>query len=287
MLGPKQSGLTVAEALRQGESRLSLSDSARLDAELLLCHALSCGRAWLYTERHHGLESRSLELFNTLLQRRERGEPIAYIVGQREFWSLPLAVTSSTLIPRPETECVVIRCLELLEPSAAACIADLGTGSGAIALALASERPAWHITATDICPEACRVARQNAVHLGLSNVHVRSGHWLQALDSMSLDLIVSNPPYIAPDDPHLQSGDLRFEPTLALVSGADGLAALRTLCTDAGKHLQPGGWLVLEHGHDQATAVAALLAANGYMNVMSTLDLSGLERVTSGQWPGS
>jgi len=258
-------------------------DSPRLDAELLLAHALGKPRAWLYAHAEDAPDAAAAAAFDALVARRAAGEPLAYLVGTRDFWSLALHVTPATLIPRPETELLVELALQRIAPEAAARIADLGTGSGAVALAIARERPRACVLATDASGAALEVARANALRLGLANVEFAQGDWCAALGAARFDLIVSNPPYLADADPHLQQGDLRHEPATALVSGSDGLDAIRVLARDALAHLGIGAWLLLEHGHDQGEAVRALLRQVGYAQVFTTADLEGRERVSGGR----
>ncbi len=215
---------------------------------------------------------------------RRGGEPVAYILGQQGFWKIDLEVAPHTLIPRPDTELLVETALEL-QPASPAKVLDLGTGTGAIALALASDRPAWQVTAVDRVEEAAALAERNRQRLGLGNAQVRVSHWFDSLAGERFDLIVSNPPYIAAADPHLVAGDVRFEPSSALVAGADGLDDLRVIAAQAPAHLLPGGWLLLEHGYDQAAAVRALLAEQGFIEVASRTDLGGHERITLGRLP--
>jgi len=224
--------------------------------------------------------------FEAAIARRATGEPVAYILGEREFWSLRLKVTSAVLIPRPDTEVLVATALELIPLDASYRIADLGTGSGAIALAIGKERPKCHVTATDVSESALEVARENARNLEIGNVTFCLGDWTQPLHSQKFDVMVSNPPYIAMDDAHLQQGDVRFEPITALTSGVDGLADIARIATEARLCLEPRGWLVLEHGWDQAESVRALLQKNGYQAIDSILDLAGIARVTLGQTIG-
>ncbi|MCE5232866.1 MAG: peptide chain release factor N(5)-glutamine methyltransferase [Mizugakiibacter sp.] len=260
-----------------------LGDAARLEAELLLAHALGRPRAWLYAHAGDAVDAAQQAAFAALLARRAAGEPVAYLVGTRGFWSLELEVTPATLIPRPETELLVELALARLPADAETRVADLGTGSGAVALAIARERPRARVLATDASAEALAVARRNAQRLGIANVAFAQGDWCAALgDARDLDLIVANPPYIAAGDPHLDEGDLRFEPATALASGADGLDAIRIIVRDARAHLCPGGWLLFEHGFDQGAAVRALLAAHGYREVFTARDLEGRERVSGG-----
>jgi release factor glutamine methyltransferase len=287
-----QSGTaTAAGLLAVGARRLEEALSAReadatpgLDAELLLAHALGVGRARL---RSHGEEIPAADAaarFLALIERRASGEPIAYILGRKDFWTLELTVSPAVLIPRPETELLVERALAL-HPGDEAKAADLGTGSGAIALALATARPGWRIVATDISATALAVARANAVALGLERTQMIEGDWLACLAGRRFDLLLSNPPYVAPADPALRAPELMREPRLALVAEEDGLAALRTIIRAAPAHLEPGGWLLLEHGATQAAAVAGALVACGFAQVRSHRDLAGRERMTEGQWP--
>jgi release factor glutamine methyltransferase len=258
------------------------SDSPRLDAELLLACSLRRPRGYLYAHPERRLEPAVTAQFQALLLRRARGEPLAYLTGEREFWSLPLQVSADVLIPRPETELLVERCLAL-RPQPEGSIAELGTGSGAIALALALARPQWRIVATDLASAALCVCALNAQRLGVHRLELLQGDWLAPLSGRRFELIASNPPYIAATDPALQA--LRYEPRSALVSGADGLTDLRRIVADARAHLLPGGALVLEHGSQQAGDVAQALVAAGYARVRCYRDLAGHERVTEALWP--
>ncbi|MGY1410002.1 MULTISPECIES: peptide chain release factor N(5)-glutamine methyltransferase [unclassified Luteimonas] len=269
----------------------SLLDSARGriapdEAGLLLAHVLGQSRGWLFAHDSDAIEAGAEARFEVLLARREGGEPVAYLCGQRGFWTLDLAVTPDTLIPRPETELLVELALARLPRDRELHIADLGTGSGAIALALASERPRARVLATDASPGALGVARANAGRLGLGNLEFRRGDWFDALPGLRFDLIASNPPYIAADDPHLVQGDLRYEPPGALASGADGLDAIRTIVAGAAAHLLPGGWLLLEHGWTQGAAVRELLEAAGLSEVSTHRDLEERDRVSLGRSAG-
>jgi release factor glutamine methyltransferase len=276
--------VNVRDLLAEAAQRLRGAD-ARLDAELLLAHALGTSRARLYAWPEYAPDAEQRAAFERLLAARERGEPIAYLTGRREFWSLDLAVTPDVLIPRHETELVVELALERIAHDRESRVADLGTGSGAIALAIARERPRARVTATDASAAALEVAHGNAERLGIGNVTFASGDWCAALGGERFDLIVSNPPYIAADDAHLAQGDLRFEPASALASGSDGLDAIRRIVQDAPAHLADGGALLLEHGWDQAARVRALLQAHGFESVASVRDNAGHERVTSGSKP--
>ena len=270
-------------ALDQARKLLSLTPNPRLEAELLLSHALKISRSILFAFPERLINPEHQQLIAQLIQRRVAGEPIAYILQEKEFWSLPLKVTADTLIPRPETELLVELVLQLLPPNQLQSVADLGTGSGAVALAIAKERPPWQLIATDQSAAALDVARQNAVRLELSNVNFYSGSWCAALPRRDLHAIVSNPPYIAEDDAHLSNGDLRFEPQSALVAGKEGLNALRVIIEEAGHFLLPGGWLLLEHGYNQAEAVMNLMRKAGFTHMRTQQDLAGLDRVTVGQ----
>ena len=257
------------------------SDSAALDAEVLLCHCLDKPRSWLFTWPERELAPGAEQQFRELMIRRAAGEPVAYLTGQRGFWSLDLEVSADTLIPRPDTETLIIWALELPLPSAAR-VVDLGTGSGAIACALAAERPNWSMTATDASAAALQVARRNSERHCAGRLRLRQGSWFEPLGSTSYDLIVCNPPYIAASDPHLQQGDVRFEPDSALVSGDDGLDALRHIAATSGSHLCAGGYLLLEHGYQQGAAVRELLVEAGFDQVATRCDLAGQERISGG-----
>ncbi|AMB84316.1 protein-(glutamine-N5) methyltransferase, release factor-specific [Pseudomonas agarici] len=270
----------IASLLRAAE--LPDSPTARLDAELLLAAALGKSRSYLHTWPEKIVSSEAALAFSGFLQRRRVGEPVAYILGQQGFWKLDLEVAPDTLIPRPDTELLVEAALELL-PATPTKVLDLGTGSGAIALALANERPAWRVTAVDRVVAAVALAERNRQRLGLDNVTVLSSHWFSALEGRRFQLIISNPPYIASADPHLIQGDVRFEPTSALVAGADGLDDLRLIIAQAPAHLEYDGWLMLEHGYDQAEAVGELLSAQGFSQVHSRTDLGGHPRISLGR----
>ena len=254
------------------------------DARVLLAHALECSPAWLFAHGDDAIDPGALQRFEALLQRRIQGAPAAYLIGHRGFWTFDLKVSPQTLIPRPETELLVELALARSPAGEVLHIADLGTGSGAIALALAHERPQAQVIAVDVSEGALDVARANAAALGLGQVEFRRGDWLQPLAGECFDVIVSNPPYIAEGDPHLNA--LRYEPEPALSSGRDGLDAIRIIVGDAPTHLRPGGWLLLQHGLDQGDAVRGLLHAAGFDQVLTHRDLENRDRVTSGRWPG-
>lgn len=269
----------VRAALAQGVA----AGVPRNEAEILLAHALGADRAWLYAHARDALDDAPLAHYRDAVARRARGEPVAYITGRRGFWTLDLEVTPATLIPRPETERLVELALERLPPQAPATVADLGTGSGAVALAIACERPRTRVLATDRSAEALAVARRNVARLRLDNVDFALGDWCGALGDARFDLIVANPPYIAADDPHLARGDLRHEPAIALASGADGLDAIRHIVRDAAAHLRHGGWLLFEHGWEQGPDARALLDQAGYTDVFTARDLEQRDRVSGGR----
>ncbi|MFG0379365.1 peptide chain release factor N(5)-glutamine methyltransferase [Pseudomonas sp. zbq_18] len=260
------------------------SPTARLDAELLLAAALNKPRSYLRTWPEREPTAEQLDAFAQMVGRRRSGEPVAYILGHQGFWSLDLEVAPHTLIPRPDTELLVETTLQLA-PATPRRVLDLGTGTGAIALALASERGGWQVMGVDRIAQAVALAERNRQRLQLGNAEFRLSSWFDSLAGERFDLIVSNPPYIAADDRHLGEGDVRFEPQSALVAGADGLDDIRLIVGQAPQHLQPGGWLLLEHGYDQAEAVRALLGAAGFHLTESRRDLGGHERISLGQWP--
>lgn len=255
------------------------------DAEILLAHVLGRPRGWLFAHDDVEPDAAQGAAFERLVARRQAGEPVAYLTGTQGFWTLDLAVTPDTLVPRPETELLVEQALARIPADARWTLADLGTGSGAIALALAKERPHSRMVATDLSEEALAVARGNAVRNGVANAEFSAGSWLEPLQGKTFDLIAANPPYVADGDPHLAQGDLRFEPALALSCGSDGLNAIRTITAAAPGVLRPGGWLLFEHGFDQGAAVRALLDETGFVEVETVRDLEGRDRVTLGRRP--
>jgi release factor glutamine methyltransferase len=275
---------TVRGLLAEAQAALP-GDDARGEAELLLAHALGVDRAWLIAHRDDVVAPALAGQVRCCVSRRAAGEPVAYIVGRRGFHALDLVVTPDVLIPRPETELLVELALRRIPQSTKVDIADLGAGSGAIALAIAQARPQAHVLATDASAAALDVARANAHRLGLGNVEFAHGDWCAALGVYRFDLIVSNPPYIAEGDPHLAQGDLRSEPRMALASGADGLDAIRAIVRDAPDHLNASGCLLLEHGFDQGTAVRGLLQQSGLAEVFTARDLEGRERVSGAVRP--
>ncbi|MEO6103107.1 MAG: peptide chain release factor N(5)-glutamine methyltransferase [Pseudoxanthomonas sp.] len=271
-------GTRLDAVLREACERIDAAD-----ARVLLAHALGKSPAWLIAHDDEPLDSDALLRFSGLLKARVEGSPVAYLTGRRGFWTMDLAVTPDTLIPRPETELLVELALARIPQDAKSRVADLGTGSGAIALAIALERPGCAVVATDASEAALVVARDNAQRIAVTNVEFRLGSWFAALAGERFDLIASNPPYIADGDAHLVEGDLRFEPAFALSSGADGLDAIREIVVGAGLHLQSGGCLLIEHGWEQGAEVRALLVGQGFVDVATLRDLEARERVTSGR----
>lgn len=258
-------------------------DSPGRDLEILLGHCLEKSRTWLYTWPETDVAEPQLSRFMALRERRRKGEPVAYLTGQREFWSLRLNVDSSTLIPRPETETLVEWALQL-QLAQHLCALDLGTGSGAIALALAKERPGWTVTGVDASEQAVELAHGNAHRNALPAVQFLQSDWFEALHGQRFELVVSNPPYVDPADPHLEQGDLRFEPRSALESQNNGLADLARIVDAAPGYLSASGWLLLEHGYDQGLAVREMLEQRGFTQVETRCDLAGQERISGGCW---
>jgi release factor glutamine methyltransferase len=267
---------TVRQALAQ-------SGLVPVDAKVLLAHALGCNRAWLAAHEGDALTAAQADVYLALCRRRRNGEPVAYLTGSREFWGLDLDVTPDVLIPRTETETLVEVSLTKLPRDRPVRVLDMGTGSGAIALAFAHDRPNAAVLATDISDAALAMARGNAQRLQLANVEFANADWYSGVPAGHWDLIASNPPYVGAVDPHLEEGDLRFEPKAALSSGQDGLAALRTIIGGARDRLVSGGWLVVEHGYDQSEAVRELFRAAGFSDVSATRDLAGIPRVVAGR----
>ena len=273
---------SIAELLQEKTRLHKVSDSAALDIELLLCHCLQKPRSFLRARPEHEVAPGVAEQFFNLLARREVGEPVAYLTGKKGFWTLELEVSPATLIPRPETELLVEKALEWSGLPEKARVLDLGTGTGAIALALASEKRAWQVIGVDSQPDAVSLSQRNAQQLQLSNVEFKQSDWFTALTGEGFDIVVSNPPYIDPDDKHLKEGDVRFEPSSALVSDRKGLADIEIIIRQAIDYLTSMGGLLLEHGYDQGEAVRALMTAEGYSQVITYQDLAGHDRVTAG-----
>lgn len=278
--------LSVAQCLQLAHELESLSDSARLDIELLLCHILQKNRTYLFTWPDSVLSLEQAETFLQFFNRRKSGEPVAHIIGQREFWSLPLAVNNSTLIPRPDTELLVETVLDLFAqdaPPQARRALDLGTGTGAIALAIASEKPYWQLLGVDYSADAVALAEQNRAALGFNHVAMAQSDWFVNVGTQPFDVIVSNPPYIDPQDPHLTQGDVRFEPLSALIADNQGLADIEQIVAQAWQYLLAQGWLLVEHGYDQAQQVRDLFNQHGFVQVETRRDLGGNERITLGR----
>lgn len=281
---------TIQQALEGARSLQAVSESWQLDAQLLLADALQTDREHLFTWPSQELLPAQLDIFRSHCQRREQGEPIAYILGKRDFWDFELQVNQQVLIPRPETELLVETAIQILgiqqsksSPDAALQILDLGTGSGAIALALARTNSNWQLTAVDISDAALQVARKNAQALKLSNIEFKQASWCDGLEQIEYDMIVANPPYVAANDPHLDEGDLRFEPVTSLVAQDDGLADIRQIAQQSRTYLKKDSWLLIEHGFQQKEKVAAILTAAGFSSIECKQDLAGLDRMTVAQ----
>lgn len=276
---------TIESQLKQAIILLSPgSASASLDAEVLLCHCLNKARTFLRTWPKKQLDLEQIEHFHILIQQRILGTPIAYLTGQREFWSRTFTVTPDVLIPRPDSELLIELCLSHIPQKQVFKIIDLGAGSGILAVTLGLERPSTHVFAADISVNALRVAKQNAEQLSAKNVHFIHSSWFDSITIHDFDIVVSNPPYIAENDPHLRQGDLRFEPLTALISQENGLQDVRLIAEQARLHLKPDGLLMLEHGFDQHLQVQTIFKNLNYQKITTYQDLSGNYRVTSGIW---
>lgn len=274
---------TISELVTEGRRALAgTSETADLDAELLLAHVIDGSRSTVRAHPHRAVSAPLARRYRSLLARRRCGEPLAYLTGVQEFWSLPLAVNAAVLVPRPETELLVERSLARLPRGSCARVLDLGTGSGAIALAIARERASCQVTATDLSPAALDIARLNAARLGLGQIQFVSGDWFAPLENRRFEVILANPPYVDADDEHLPSGGTRAEPRLALIASDGGHDALRTIIAGAPGHLAANGWLALEHAPWQAAAVHAMMHGAGFVRVSCSRDLAGRPRVTEG-----
>ncbi|MGP7733402.1 peptide chain release factor N(5)-glutamine methyltransferase [Oceanimonas smirnovii] len=276
--------MRLSELRAQLREQLAGGESPALDADVLLCHVLNKPRSFLLAWPEFEVSAGQKAELAELIRRRQQGEPVAHLTGQREFWSLMLEVSPDTLIPRPDTEVLVESALERL-PEKPARVVDLGTGTGAIALSIKCERPDDTVMAVEFNPQAAALARRNAERLDL-DVEVRQGSWFEPLAGLTFDMIVSNPPYIDAADPHLAQGDVRFEPLSALVADDQGLADIRHIASLAPAHLCAGGWLLVEHGWQQGEAVQSVFTDNGFEQVTTLRDYGGQDRVTLGQWPG-
>ena len=274
--------LTIRALLHEAESKLHISSSARLDAEVLLCTVLGFDRSKLYSSPENMIPAKKVNLYRSLVQDRQQGKPVAYLTGTKEFWSLEFHVNEHTLIPRPETECLVETALKYIPENSELNIADLGTGSGTVAIAIANGRPRCKITAIDNCELALAVAAANGSRLKINNVSFVISNWYAELQD-TFDIIVSNPPYIRNNDEHLQGDGIAHEPKYALCSGEDGLDAIRNIISNADRYLNPDGWLIIEHGYDQARTVRSMFEKFHFAQIRTSNDYSGLERVTCGQ----
>lgn len=276
---------TLEQAIAAGADLLALSsESAKLDAQVLLLHILQKPRSYLFTWPEHALSDEQQSQFNVFIQRRLKGEPVAHITGLHEFWSLSLEVNATTLIPRPDTETLVEQALEIALPATAK-VLDLGTGTGAIALALGSEMPSWQITAVDRVSDAVALATRNQQRLAINNVHVKQSNWFSELHGEKFNLIVTNPPYIESSDIHLNQGDVRFEPLSALVADDCGMSDIKQIITQSRDYLSSNGYLLIEHGFEQGEAVRHFFEKMAFVNIKTVKDLGNNDRVTLALWP--
>lgn len=276
--------MNIQQALQQASDTLSeTSASADLDAQVLLTHVLRCNTAHLAAWPEKNLEEEQLSQYLQLIQQRKKGLPVAHLTGSREFWSLEFSVNNSTLIPRPDTETLIEFILDKFSDKEDLKLLDMGTGSGAIAISIATEKPGWKIFASDISEQALDLARENSRRHQTANTTFIHSDWFSSITDNDFDIIISNPPYIAEDDPHLAEGDVRFEPLNALTSGAEGMDDIEHLCLNAKSHLAKSGSLIVEHGYNQQQLVADCFAKNGYMQIEQKQDLSGHTRMTAGK----
>jgi release factor glutamine methyltransferase len=278
---------TIKQALNSASSLALVSDNWHLESELLLGHVLNVSREHLFTWPDEAVSAELYQGFSDLLQRRQQGEPVAYLRGKQAFWSFELLVNSDVLIPRPETELLVEKALAVIDSNASeVAVADLGTGSGAIALALATEKPGWALWAVDKSSAALNVAEKNAAMLGLENVRFATGDWCSELPRQHFDAIIANPPYVEAGNSHLSQGSLPFEPLSALVAGNKGMADIEAIIEQSRSCLKTGGWLLIEHGFDQSENVVAALITAGFTDVAIEMDLAGIPRIAFAQWQG-
>jgi release factor glutamine methyltransferase len=276
--------MNIKQALQQASQNLAESSpTARLDAEVLLTHTLQCNTAHLLAWPEKVLDEEQIANYQQLIQQRQKGLPVAHLTGLREFWSLNFSVNNSTLIPRPETETLIEFILEKFSGRESIKLLDMGTGTGAIAITIATEKPGWNIFASELSADALKLAMHNSNCHKTSNISFVQSNWFTKIKHSDFDIIVSNPPYIANDDPHLLAGDVRFEPISALSSGAVGMDDIEHLCRHAKKHLKKNAWLIIEHGYNQMQPVAACFAKNGFTQIEQKQDLSGHIRMTAGK----
>ena len=276
--------MNIQQALKQANQDLiGSSPSATIDAQVLLTHVLHCNTAHLLAWPKKELSSEQTARYQSLIKQRQTGKPVAHLTGQREFWSLDFFVDDSTLIPRPETETLVEFVLNKFTYKQSLKLIDMGTGTGAIAISIATEKPHWEITASDVSTEALNLARKNSKHHNLSNVTLIQSNWFENIKKTDFDIIISNPPYIAENDPHLQQGDVRFEPQHALTSGKVGMDDINHLCQHGKNYLTPDGWLIIEHGYNQHQLVFDCFAKNDFTQIEQSQDLSGHIRMTAGK----
>lgn len=278
-----QQALQHARQILSAHAAPEAGESTDIDAQVLLCHVLQCNSAYLMTWPEKDLDENQAASFSQLIAQRKQGFPVAYLTGQREFWSLCFSVDNSTLIPRPETETLVEFILQKFADRKNLKLLDLGTGTGAIAIAIASEKPGWNIFASDVSEQALALAEKNSAQHKTANTRFIHSDWFSNIDEQHFNIIVSNPPYIAENDPHLQGGDVRFEPKSALTAGETGMDDIEHLCAQAKNHLQKNGWLIVEHGYNQAQRVANCFTENTYAQIEQRNDLSGHTRMTAGK----
>ncbi len=276
--------MNIQQALQQASQNLAESSpTARLDAQVLLSHVLQCNTAHLLAWPEKKLNEEQTSSFQRLIQQRQHGLPVAHLTGSREFWSLNFSVNDSTLIPRPETETLIEYILDKFSDREKIKLLDMGTGTGAIAITIATEKPGWEIFASELSADALKLARDNSYSHQTTNISFVQSNWFDNIKANDFDIIVSNPPYIANDDPHLLAGDVRFEPQSALSAGATGMDDIEHLCQHAKNHLTQNGWLIVEHGYNQKQLVSDCFAENGYVEIEHKNDLAGHIRMTAGK----
>ena len=279
----RNSSLCIVDLLQNAERQLQTSDTARLDAEVLLGHVANLDRSTFYAHPELIIDGKIINTFQSLIEARTYGQPVAYLTNKKEFWSMDFTVNEHTLIPRPDTECLVSTALNFLPKDKPLTIADLGTGCGNVAICIANERPQCHVTATDFSPDSIEVARQNANYHHIKNISIIKSNWFENIN-IRFHMIVSNPPYIKENDEHLEKNDVKHEPRLALISGDDGLDAIRHIIKNASGYLYPGGYLLLEHGFDQGEKVTCLFNEHGFAGIKTYKDYGGNDRVSVGKF---